>query len=248
MVKLSFDLNVRKDRSDTNEAVQNGGNPKSVTFEIHHCGCFTLTPSRYVERLIVVESVDHFDGLDEILGDYANTREEITRKQMIVHVGNSSIVDDVFDLEMLFETEGVGPIRKFKKVEVDADNESEEESDTEENDTNGIDSEDLDYDPKHDEVFDDDEHIVKDVPVSMNNFNFIPHPKHGLSIGGVKVPDHDLDIVDYDSFGNDLDGGIDSERRIQLRELKRIGKQKNKGPNKYYFYLGQQFATKEIMT
>nr|GFB23914.1 hypothetical protein [Tanacetum cinerariifolium] len=339
MVKLSFDLNVRKDCSDTNEAAQNGGNPKSVTFEIHHYGCFTLTPSRsyvgrqvssvnvvdieefclhnlkdmvvkldnkiilvyveygisnvdssifvipkkevtiavenhlrkppieidsspdvnrnltpmchrnlkkeweqasykalsigevmkilskkhpasYVERLIVVKSVDHIDGLDEILGDYANTREEITRKQMIVHV----------------------------EVEVDADNESKEESDTKENETNGIDSEDLDYDPKHDEVFDDDEHIVKDVSVSMNNFNFIPYLKHGLSIGGVEVQDHNLDIVDYHSFGNDLDGGIDSERRIQLRELKRIGKQKNKGPNKYYFYLGQQFATKEIMT
>nr|GEU70376.1 putative calmodulin-binding domain, plant [Tanacetum cinerariifolium] len=172
-----------------------------------------LTPM-YVERLIVVESVDHIDGLDEILCDYANTRQEITRKQMIVHV----------------------------------DNESKEESDMEENDTNGINSEDLDYDPKHDEVFDDDEHIVKDVPMSMNNFNFIPYPKHGLSIGGVKVQDHDLDIVEYDSFGNDLEGGIDYERRIQLRELKRIGKKKNKGPNKYYFYLGQQFATKEIMT
>nr|GEW60596.1 hypothetical protein [Tanacetum cinerariifolium] len=162
-----------------------------------------LEMAKYVERLIVVESVDHIDGLDEILGDYANTKEEITRKQMIVHVG-------------------------FKEVEVDADNESEEESDMEENDINGIDSEDLDYDPKHDEVFDDDEHIVKDVPVIMNNFNFIPYPKHGLNISGVKVPYHDLDIVDYDSYGNDLDGGIDSERRIQLRELKRICKQKNK--------------------
>nr|GFA97227.1 hypothetical protein [Tanacetum cinerariifolium] len=124
------------------------------------------------------KSVDHIDGLDEILGDYANTREEITRKQMIVHVGNSSTVDDVFDLEMLFETEEVGPIRKFKEVEVDADNESEEESDTEENETNGIDSEDLDYDAKHDEVFDDDEHIVKDVPVS-------PWPGQRLTAVGV---------------------------------------------------------------
>nr|GFA19642.1 transposase, mutator type [Tanacetum cinerariifolium] len=165
-------------------------------------------------KALSIESVDHIDGLDEIL------------------------VDDVFDLEMLFETEEVGLIRKFKEVEVDTDNESEEESDTEENDTNGIDSEDLDYDPKHDEVFDDDEHIVKDVSISMDNFNFIPYPKHGLSIGGVEVQDHDLDIIDYDSFGNDLDGGIDFERRIQLRELKRIGKQKNKGP-----WPGQRLTT-----
>ncbi|GKG32461.1 hypothetical protein Tco_0429971, partial [Tanacetum coccineum] len=36
---------------------------------------------------------------DEILGEYANTgnqitRDEITRKQMVVHVGNSSTVND----------------------------------------------------------------------------------------------------------------------------------------------------------
>ncbi|GJR30841.1 hypothetical protein Tco_1107073 [Tanacetum coccineum] len=42
-----------------------------------------------------------------------------------------------------------------------------------------------------------------------------------------------------------LDDGIDSERRIQLRELRRISKHKNKGPSKYYFYLGHQFASKE---
>ncbi|GJR53843.1 hypothetical protein Tco_1404364 [Tanacetum coccineum] len=92
---------------------------------------------------------------------------------------------------------------------------------------------DLDYDPKHDEVFDDDEHIVKDVPMSMNNFNFTPDPQNDLSIGVVEVQEHDLDVIDYDSFGSDLDDGIDSERRIQLRELRRIGKQKNKGPNKH---------------
>nr|GEV32293.1 hypothetical protein [Tanacetum cinerariifolium] len=235
MVKLSFDLNVRKDCSDNNEAAQNVDNHlREPPIEIDSSPDVNrnLTPMCHRNLKKEWEQVS-FKALS--IGDYANTKEEITRKHMIVYVGNSSIVDDVFDLEMLFETERVSPIRKFKEVEVDADNESEEESDTEENDTNGIDSEDLDYDPKHDEVFDDDEHIVKDVPVSMNNFNFIPYPKHGLSISGVKVLDHDLDIVDYDSFGNDLDGGIDSERKIQLRELKRICKQKNKGPNKYYF-------------
>ncbi|GJZ84476.1 mutator type transposase [Tanacetum coccineum] len=111
---------------------------------------------------------------------------------MIVHVGNSFTIDDVLNYEMLFETKGVGPIGKFKEVEVDADNESEEERDT-----SGSDSKDLDYDPKHDEVFDDDEHILKDVPV-------------------IEVQEHDLDVIDYDSFGSDLDDGIDSERKNQL--------------------------------
>ncbi|GKC36421.1 hypothetical protein Tco_1048805 [Tanacetum coccineum] len=136
---------------------------------------------------------------------------------MVVHVSNCSTVDDVLDLEMLFETEGVGPIGKFKEVE-------------------------------HDEVFDDNENIVEDVHVSMNNFSFTIDPKHDLSIGAVKVQEDNLDVIDYDLFGSDLDDEIDSERRIQLRELRIIGKQKNKGPNKYYFYLGQQFATKERVT
>ncbi|GJX44845.1 mutator type transposase [Tanacetum coccineum] len=142
--------------------------------------------------------------------------------------------------------------RKFKEVEVEVDTESEEEEEEEEintegNDTNGSDSEDLDYDPKHDDVLDDDEHIVEEVHVNMNNFSFTADHKHDTSIGDVDVQEDDLDVIDYDSFGSDLDDGIDSERIIQLRELRRIGKQKNKGPNKYYFYLGQQFASKEIM-
>ncbi|GJZ92301.1 hypothetical protein Tco_0664366 [Tanacetum coccineum] len=163
----------------------------------------------------VVESADPFEDLDKILEDYENTGDEITGKQMVLHVGNSSTVDDVLDLHMLFKTERVGPIGKFKEVE-------------------------------HDDVFDDDEHIVKDVPLSMNNFNFTPDPQNDLSIGAVEVQEHDLDVIDYDSFGSDLDDGIDSERRIQLRELRRIGKQKNKGPNKYYFYLGQHLLLRKL--
>nr|GEU38352.1 GAF domain-containing protein [Tanacetum cinerariifolium] len=257
MVKQSFDLNMPKDNSNTDEAAQN------VTFEIHHNGCFTPTPSRsyiggqvslvnvvdidefylydlkdmvvklgygvtdlmyfyflrprlgldyglhplnvdadviemamyvkdykiilvYVEHgssnvdtsifvtpkkrvaiavdnhlrkgpieidsnldvnrnLIPTYNVDDpFRDLDKILGD-ANTRKQITRdditgKQMVVHVGNSSMVDDVLDLQMLFEIEEVGPIEKFKEVEVEADNESEEKSDTKENYISGSDS------------------------------------------------------------------------------------------------------------
>ncbi|GJX15546.1 mutator type transposase [Tanacetum coccineum] len=267
MVKQRFELNVPKDSSNIDEAAQNGGTPKSVTFEIHHGGCFTPTPSRsyvggqvssvnvvdidefclhdlkdvmakyvkdnkiiliYVEhgssnvdssifvthnkgvtiavdnhlrkahieidsspdvnrnltlmchRNLTKKSADDpFGDLNEILGDYANTGKQITKKH---HVGNSSTVVDVPDLQMLFEREGVGPIGKFKKVEVYVDDESEEESDIEGNDTSCSDSDHLDYDTKHDQVFDDDEHIVEDVHVSMNNFSFTADPKHDLSI------------------------------------------------------------------
>nr|GEW33122.1 hypothetical protein [Tanacetum cinerariifolium] len=217
--------------------------PKSLTLEIHHGGWFTPTPSRsYIgghvssvnvvdidefclhdlkdmivklEAPILVEcDKDPFEELDDILGEYAHIRKQITRnditrnesigneitgKQMIVHVCNSSTVNDVLELDMLFETEGVGLVRKFKEVEFDADNESEEESDTGGDYTMDSDSEDLDYDPKHDDVFDDDEHTVKEVHVNMNNFRFTIDPKHDTSI----------------------DDGIDSKRRMQLRSLAR---------------------------
>ncbi|GJZ17132.1 hypothetical protein Tco_0553255 [Tanacetum coccineum] len=81
----------------------------------------------------------------------------------------------------------------------------------------------------------------------MNNFNFNLDPKHDLSIVFIEIHEHDLDIIDYDSFGSDLDDEIDYERITQLKELRRIGKEKKQCPNKYYFYLGPQFATKEIV-
>nr|GEU58094.1 hypothetical protein [Tanacetum cinerariifolium] len=55
-----------------------------------------------------------------------------------------------------------------QKVKVEADNESKEESNTKENYTSGSDSDDSNYDPNHDEVFDDDEHIVEDVHYVVN--------------------------------------------------------------------------------
>ncbi|GJV27939.1 hypothetical protein Tco_1384387 [Tanacetum coccineum] len=71
------------------------------------------------------------------------------------------------------------------------------------------DSDDLDYDPKDDERFDDDEHILEDVLVSMNSYNFNPDTKHDLSIVVTEVHEHDLDVIDYDTFSSDLDEGID---------------------------------------
>ncbi|GKB49100.1 hypothetical protein Tco_0899853 [Tanacetum coccineum] len=109
--------------------------------------------------------------LDELLGDYANTwkqitRNEITGKQMVVHVGNSSTVDDVLDLEMLFKIEGVGPVGKFKEVEVDADNESKEESDTEGDYTS---------DPKHDLS-------IGDVEVQEDDLDAIDYDSFGSDL------------------------------------------------------------------
>nr|GEX25620.1 transposase, mutator type [Tanacetum cinerariifolium] len=156
-------------------------------------------PSSYVEAPIVVECADDpFEDLDEILGDYAYIRKqitgnEITGKQLVVHVGNSSTINDVLDLEMLSETQEVGLFGKFKEIEVDANNESKKESDTEGDYTSGSDSDDSDNDLKYDEVFDDDEHIVED------------------------VHEDDLDVINYDSFNSNLDNGIDFERGIHLR-------------------------------
>nr|GEZ64899.1 hypothetical protein [Tanacetum cinerariifolium] len=94
----------------------------------------------------------------------------------------------------------------FKEVERDMENETyveSEQSEIEENDASSSkadDLDDLDYDLKDDEGFDEDEHILQDVHV------------------------------------ND---GIDLKMRDKLKELRRIGKAKNHGSDKYYFYLGQ---------
>ncbi|GKA39308.1 hypothetical protein Tco_0731859 [Tanacetum coccineum] len=80
-------------------------------------------PTYFDRGPIIVETNDSFDNLDEILGDYANIRKEITKNF---------------------------------------------ESDTKENDTSGSDSKDLDYDPKHDEMFNDDEHILEDIPMGYH--------------------------------------------------------------------------------
>nr|GEU94859.1 transposase, mutator type [Tanacetum cinerariifolium] len=146
---------------------------KIILVYVEHGSSIFVTPKKGVAIAIG----NHLRKRKQII------RDEITGKQMVVHVGNSSTVDDVLDLEMLFEIEGVGLARKFKEVEVDTYNESEEESDIEGDYTSGSDLEDLDYDPKHD----DDEHIVEDVHISINNFNFTADPKHDLSIGAVEV-------------------------------------------------------------
>ncbi|GJV35245.1 hypothetical protein Tco_1407722 [Tanacetum coccineum] len=132
-----------------------------------------------------VETDDPFVDYDEIVGDYANTKKEI-----IVHVGNNFIVKNVVDCDMLYETKRVGPMGNFKEVNVDTDNETEKESvksDTEENDTSGNDSEDLNYDPKHDEVFDDDEQIL-DVPRNLGlDGCFLSGPFPGQILTTVEV-------------------------------------------------------------
>nr|GEW57760.1 hypothetical protein [Tanacetum cinerariifolium] len=170
-----------------------GGHPKLVSLGIHHGGCFTPTPSMsYVGGQGVAIEVDNKLRMDPIEIDSnpdvnsnlipmcsRNLTKEweeisskalsigISRKKIIVHVYNSSKVENVVNYDMLYEIERVGPIENFKEVEVDKDNEiykESDETDTEENDASGSDdeSEDLDYDPKDDEGF-DDEHILEDV-------------------------------------------------------------------------------------
>ncbi|GKA98549.1 mutator type transposase [Tanacetum coccineum] len=151
--------------------------------------CHRILEKDYVEAPIVVECAeDPFEDLNDILGEYAHLRKQITGNEM--------------------ENE-ITIMRALENKITESD--------------------------------------VEEVQVNMNNFRFTTNPKHDTSIGGVDVQDDDPYVIDYDSFGSDIDDRIDSKRRMQLREIRRIGKQKNKGPNKYYFYLGQQFASKEIM-
>ncbi|GJR48025.1 hypothetical protein Tco_1316128 [Tanacetum coccineum] len=271
MVKLSVDLNEPKDSSKTDKATQNG-----LDYGLHNLNvdADVLDMSKYVKDYkIILMYVEHGSSIiDTSMFDSSpdvnrNVRKEwkkvsskpssigevmkkLSKEQPTSSVARPIVVESIVDpFDGLDEMLGTSSTTddfsfgKFKEVEVEADTESEEEkSDIEGNDTSGSDSNDLDYDPNHDDV-----HIVEEVHLNMNNFSFTADLLHDTSICVVDVQEDDLDIIDSDSFGSNLDDGIDSKRRIQLREIRRIGKQKNKGPNKYYFYLEHQFAIKEIM-
>ncbi|GJX64420.1 hypothetical protein Tco_0298763 [Tanacetum coccineum] len=231
MVKLSVDLNEPKDNSKTDKAAQNGRTPKSLTLEIHHGWWFTPTPSRsYIGRQVSsvnVVDIDEFclHDLKDMLSVNLNEPKDSSKTCKAAQNGRTSksLTMEIHHGRWFTPT----PSRSYIGGQVSPVN-----------------------------VVDIDElclHDLKDMlSVDLNE------PKDSsktdkasddtlnmdTSIGGVDVQDDDLDVIDYDSFGSDLDDGIDSERRMQLRELRRIGKQKNKGPNKYYFYLGQQFASR----
>ncbi|GJV23592.1 hypothetical protein Tco_1376287 [Tanacetum coccineum] len=139
-------------------------------------------PVSSVEGPIIVKTDDPFDGFDEILGDCVNIEDEINGKQMIVHVVKT---DDPFDgLDgILGDCANIEDEINGEQMIVHVEMEVDTDNETEE----------------------------ENVLVSMNNFSFIPDPKHDLSIVAVEVQEHDLDVIDYDSFGNDLDDGIDSK-------------------------------------
>ncbi|GJR17813.1 hypothetical protein Tco_0966340 [Tanacetum coccineum] len=183
MEKLSFDLNVRKESSDSDEAAQYGGNPKSVSFEIHHGGCFTPTPNgSYVGGQ--VSSVDVVD-IDEFCLDYGlhPLTVDVDVLELEKYVKDSKIIlmyvehgSTNVDLS-IFVTPKKGvaipadkrpivvetndPFDDFDKILGDYANTRKEII---------FHVEDLNYDPKHDEVFDDDEHILEDVSVTLVPF------------------------------------------------------------------------------
>ncbi|GJV72340.1 retrovirus-related pol polyprotein from transposon TNT 1-94 [Tanacetum coccineum] len=208
--KLSVDLNEPKDSLKNDKAAQNGCTSKSLTLEIYHGGWFTPTPcrsytggqmSKYVKDYkIMLVYVEHgSSNVDTSMFDSSpdvNRNVKKDKEQPASSVARPIVVESVVDpfdgLNEILGTSSTADDFSFGKFK-----------------------EDLDYDPKH-----DDEHIVEEVHVNMNNFSFTTDPKHDTSIGAVDVQEDDLDVIDYDSFGSDLDDGIDSERRIQLRELR----------------------------
>ncbi|GKB18180.1 hypothetical protein Tco_0852103 [Tanacetum coccineum] len=61
---------------------------------------FSKKPPASSDKGPIIVETDPFEDLDEILGDYANTRKEITGKEKIVHVDNSSTIENVIDCEI----------------------------------------------------------------------------------------------------------------------------------------------------
>ncbi|GJR39245.1 hypothetical protein Tco_1214929 [Tanacetum coccineum] len=151
-----------------------------------------LEMSKYVKdyKIILVYVEHRSSNVDTIM-------KKLSKEQPASSVARPIVVKSVVDpFEGLDEILGSSSriddfsFRKFKKVEVEADTESEEEeSDTKGNDTS-----------------------VEEVHVNMNNFSFTVDLKHDTSIGAIDVQEVDLDVIDYDSFGSDLDDGIDYEK------------------------------------
>ncbi|GKC17915.1 mutator type transposase, partial [Tanacetum coccineum] len=54
-----------------------------------------------------------------------------------------------------------------------------------------------------------------------------------------------LDVIDLDSFGNDLENEIDTKRRKVLRELRKQGKSINRGM--FDLFVGQRFDNRELV-
>ncbi|GJW67997.1 hypothetical protein Tco_0122421 [Tanacetum coccineum] len=253
-VKQSFDLNVPKDR----------WYPKSVTFEIHHGGYFTPTPSRsyiggHVSSVNVPDIDDfclhdlkdmvvklgygvadlmYFYFLRPRLGLDYDTRIFVTHKKGVAIAVDNHLRKGLIEIDSSPDVNrNLTPMchrnltKEWEHVSSKTLSIGDYANTGEEitlftgddihgkqmvvfncrNYTSGSDSEDLDYDPKHDEVFDADEHIVKDVHVSMNNFNFNADPRHC---------------------------GIDSEGRNQLRVYENKQAKILAVQYMYYFYLG----------
>nr|GEV23491.1 hypothetical protein [Tanacetum cinerariifolium] len=225
MVNLSFDLNVPKDSSNTNESAQNGGTPKSVTFEIHYGGCFTSTPSRsYVggqDNKIILVYVEHeSSNVDSSIfvtlnkGDAIGVDNHLRKAPIEIDSSpdvnrnltpmchrnltkeweqvSSKLLSICKVMKILSKKQPASSVEGPIVVESandpfeDLDEILSDYANTMEQITEDEITEDLDYDPNHDEVFDDDEHIVEDVSVSMNNSNFTADPKHDLTVGRVK--------------------------------------------------------------
>ncbi|GJW79001.1 zf-CCHC domain-containing protein [Tanacetum coccineum] len=211
MVKLSVDLNEPKDSSKTDKAAQNGRTPKSLTLEIHHGGWFTPTPSRsYIGGQ--VSSVNVVDIDEFCLHDL---------KDMVVKLGYG--VEDLTYCHFLIPSLGLDYGLHSLNVDADVLKMSKyvkdykiilvyvEHGSSFDKKSGNM----LALVIKHDES---NEILTKNsLLVSVEAQLFTADPKHDTSIGGVDVQDDDLDVIDYDSFGSDLDDGIDSERRIQLR-------------------------------
>nr|GEW15848.1 retrovirus-related Pol polyprotein from transposon TNT 1-94 [Tanacetum cinerariifolium] len=214
MVKISFNLYELKDSLKTDKAAENGHTPKSLTLKIHHGGCFTPIPSRsYVGGQVSSVNVDDIDKFCLLGLDYGmhslNVDADVLEmakyvkdyKIILVYVehGSSIFVTPKKEVAIAVDNHlrkgpteidsSPGPASYVEApiVVECADDPFKDLDEILEGDyTSGSDSEDLVYDRKHDEVFDDDDHIVEDVRVSMNNYSFIADPKHGLSIGVVE--------------------------------------------------------------
>nr|GEY44400.1 transposase, mutator type [Tanacetum cinerariifolium] len=169
------------------------GHPKLVSFEIHHGQCFTPILGRsyvggHVSYVDVVD-IDEFclHDLKEIMVKLGYGVTDLT----YCHFLRPKLSLD-YDLHLLTVNVDMLELEKYvKDNKIILVNEK--------------------LSKQHPASVDKGPTIKEIDP--FDDLDEVLDTQNDLRLVDVEVDEHDLDVIDYDSFGSDLDDGIDHERR-----------------------------------
>ncbi|GKB80803.1 hypothetical protein Tco_0947698 [Tanacetum coccineum] len=95
--------------------------------------------------------------------------------------------------------------------------------------------------------------IIEDVEVDMKPFKYEMDKKESFVRRCDPIEAHfdvsevDLDVINLDSFGSDLEDGVDTERRKILRELRKQNMSTNTAMYQFAFFISYNTLEKYLM-